>query len=90
MTTLLLTEYNHQLTLLKTDCLAGYFGGDCVQPCGAGFYGKLCVHKCDCDLKFCNHEKGCLTGKSILHVYDFFFLNDLKWIMLTNICNISF
>nr|XP_034300794.1 uncharacterized protein LOC117681271 isoform X1 [Crassostrea gigas] len=42
-------------------CLAGYFGGDCVQPCGAGFYGKLCVHKCDCDLKFCNHEKGCLT-----------------------------
>lgn len=31
------------------------------------------TNECNCDLKFCNHVIGCVTGKCNFHAYEFFF-----------------
>lgn len=55
---------SHEFFLLKKcfvhiECI-GFFGEDCLYPCGVGDYGAQCKEKCNCsENEACNQYVGC-------------------------------
>ena len=58
--------------IVHIECI-GFYGLDCLYPCGVGVYGAQCKEKCNCsENETCNQYVGCTfsNGKAQMVRYN--------------------
>ncbi|XP_062571070.1 uncharacterized protein LOC134233090 [Saccostrea cucullata] len=56
------------------ECLAGYFGRNCLRRCRYPGYGEQCQGECLCTTEYCDYRSGCVNiieNKTYIRAWDF-------------------